>query len=943
MNSLVLMMAVAASAAGTNAEAAKEPWRDPTVSSINRLPARAIAVPCASEEMARAIAAGERPRTDAKYLTSLNGTWAFQWKHTFDAPEWEQTTTIPVPSAWQLQGDFDPAIYTNIKYPLEGWETGDPLTEPDKKFSSHYYRNPVGRYSRAFTVPADWKGRRVVIHFGGVSSAFYLVVNGKEVGYSEDSRLPAEFDITPFLKEGVNNLQVDVYKHCDGTFLEDQDFWRMSGIFRDVWLVAEQKDAPKDLVVSATLSDDDTVGTLTVTDESGRTLLEKTYANPKLWSCETPNLYTETVAYKGPDGATDYRAVTFGFRRIEIKDSVVYLNGKRLLIKGIDRHEIEPEGGYTVTVEGMKRDLEVMRRFNINAVRTSHYPNDPTWYELCDRAGIYLVCEANVEAHEAWNPRKKPLPANPLYHDAIVERNVNMVKTFRNHPSIIFWSLGNESGDGPAMSDAYKGIKALDETRPVQYESARFSDHSDIMCPMYDRPHQVERYVANNPKKPHILCEYSHAMGNSNGDIHWYTDLTRKYPSAQGGFIWDFADQAVWKTQADGTRTLAFGGDFGGAPNEGNGHCNGLFAATREPHAGAYEVKHAYQNISVDAFDWETKTATIWNGFRFLSLDGIEGVWRVETNGAVIATGKLDLTDFPADTTRQIAIPEMPAGDAVTFVFSRKGETEEIAHDQFTKPFVPVPVNVGAGEDVTSLFRYNFARALTDNDRGWKMDRVCRPWFNATKDQKIPAGSTSDLKATRQADGSILVDWTLVAAPEKPDGKVAPIPRVGLTFEIPLDFTRATWYGMGPWENYVDRRRGALLGEWSAQIGLESGRDGNYSVPYLARLNPDNYVRPGEQGTRTECRRVTFTAADGRTITVTALNAPFTFSARPYTDAALEKAWHQEELAADDHITVAIDAVMVGVGGDDSWGARPHDYAMLGAGTYRLQFKVEGL
>ena len=452
---------------------AKEVWRDPGVFEQNRLPARSIMVPCESAKTALAVAKGEKPRTESKWLQSLNGDWGFKWKHDFYAKEWEKTAKIAVPGCWQLQGEYDPALYTNVTYPIHGWNEGDPYVEPPKDYTSHYYRNPVGLYSRSFSIPADWKGRRVVIHFGGVSSAMFLRVNGKEVGYSQDSRLPAEFDITSFLKDGDNALEVEVLKHCDGSFLEDQDFWRFSGIFRDVWLVAEGKDAPYDLVVDAKLSDDFKTGTLAVRDAEGKTLLEKKYESPKLWSCEAPNMYYETVSAGG-----SVYPVAFGFRKVEIRDAVIYINGKRALFMGADRHEMEPGTGYTVTLEGMKKDIEIFHDLNINAVRTCHYPDDPTWYELCDREGIYVVCEANIEAHGAgiYGKAKDALPKNPIYRDAIVSRGVNMVKTFRNHPSIVTWSLGNETGDGPAMKDEYDAMMAIDSTRPIQYEGAQDSD-----------------------------------------------------------------------------------------------------------------------------------------------------------------------------------------------------------------------------------------------------------------------------------------------------------------------------------------------------------------------------------------------------------------------------------------------------------------------------------
>ena len=936
--------------AGAAVSAQTPPWATPEVNAINRLPARAIAVPCESATKALMIARGDLPRTESKWLQSLNGVWRFKWKHTIDYPNWEKEGDIVVPGCWQLQGDFDPPLYTNIPYPIADNGTGDPRLEPPEHYTSHYYRNPVGLYSLAFSVPKDWKGRRVVIHFGGVSSAMFVRLNGKEVGYSEDSRLPAEFDLTPYLEfdggslfssvkpDEANLLEVEVLKHCDGTLLEDQDFWRFSGIFRDVWLVAEKPEAPRDLVVDAALSDDYQTGTLTVRDENGKTLLSKTYAKPRLWSCETPNLYYETIEMDG-----DYRAVAFGFRKVEIKDAVLYINGKRALFMGTDRHEMQPESGYTVTLEGMKRDIEIFHDLNINAVRTCHYPDDPTWYELCDREGIYVVCEANIESHGAGY-EEKTYAKKPAFLQSHVERGVNMVKTFRNHPSVVIWSLGNEAGDGPNFTAEYKAMRAVDPTRPIQYERAIHGDNTDIFCPMYMRPWDVERYVKESPKKPLVLCEYTHAMGNSNGAVHDYWDLVRKYPSMQGGFVWDFVDQAVWKSDSFGT-WLSYGGDWGDQPNDDNFNCNGLVDATRAYHPGAYEVKHAYQPIHVDAYDWEKGEATIHNGYRFLSLDGVMGWWSLERNGAKVAEEKLDLAHFAADTVKKCVTGARGAfGDTITFRFYRNGQ--EIAHDQFVKPFVPQKVEEEkeADEDEKlppGLFRVNLWRAPTDNDRGWNMPKICKVWKEATCYQTFPEGVTSALKTAALGSGRHLVEFTLtVTATNLP-----PLPRVGLTFTLPADYTHVAWYGLGPWENYRDRARAALLGIYDAEVCLVKGlMDATGTISYpLNRLNPDNYSEPGEQGYRTGCRWLELSNGDGDGVRITAVNAPFGFNAWPYSQLSLERAKHQWDLAVENEITVNIDAVQMGVGGDDSWGARPHAQHMIGPGTYRLSFIYETL
>lgn len=861
----------AAALTAVNTLAPLPPWRDPAVNSINRLPARALLVPTAPN--------GE------KWELSLDGEWNFKWKANADEA-WTKSGKIAVPSCWQLQGDYDPPLYTNSTYPLGFDGSGDPTIDPPStNYTSQVFRTPVGLYSRTFSVPENWRARRTVIRFLGVSSAYYVRVNGVEVGYAEDSRLPDEFDISAALKDGENTLEVEVYKHCDGSYLEDQDFWRLSGIFRSVSLVSEAKDAVKDLVVETWLAEDYSVGLYTLKDETGRALKTCRIEEPKLWSPENPNLYTDTIVSGG-----DNYTVTFGFRRIEIKNSVIYLNGDRILFKGVNRHEMEPETGYTVTEKGMEKDLELFREFNVNAVRNCHYPNVPVWYDKTDSRGFMVVCEANVEAHGVPNyygSNQYYLPCNPLFHDAIVERNVRMVKFYRNHPSILIWSLGNESGDGPAMVDAYKAIKAIDPTRPVQYEAAGNAAHTDIRCPMYMRPWDCEKYVKEKPAKPFVLCEYTHAMGNSNGGVHKYWELAKKYPSFQGGFVWDFQDQAIYQTLPDGTKRLAYGGDFGDQPNDDNFNCNGLFDACRKPHPGAYELKHAYQPIHVTSYDPEKDEAIV-------ECDLYESSW----------------TNFTHKVTKN--------DDGVLFEFF-DDDGRLVAWDQVVAPFVPRSGEVkivGAGD--RSRFMLNFWRAPTDNDRGWNMQRRCRLWQEATELQRLPKGVKSDLLVLKLDDGSTLVDWTLVV----PKG-LPPLPRVGLTLTIPKTDAPIVWNGFGPWENYSDRSEGAILATHTLA---------------LKDFNPDNYIEPGEQGYRTNTRWLMIGDFE-----VEALSGPFGFNVWPYPQVALETARHMEEVKETDSLTINIDAAMMGVGGDDSWGATPHPEYMLGDGTYHLIFKVKGL
>ena len=911
------------------------PWRTPAVNSINRLPARSLLVPCESEDIAIGIAEGSLERTASRWVQSLNGTWDFKWKSNVDK-EWEKTGKITVPSCWQLQGEYDPPLYTNVRYPLAFDGSGDPMIEPPKDFTSYAMRNPVALYTTTFSRPWRWWFRRTVLRFHGVSSAFYVRVNGKEVGYAEDSRLPSEFDVTPYLKVfGSNTLEVEVYKHSDGTYLEDQDFWRLSGIFRDVYLVSEHKDAPKDFVVETEIADDLKSGKFTLRDEKGGEIKVRDVGPQqfRLWSAEYPYVYITPVEHKWGwwiFGGVDHYTAQFGFRKIEIRDSVIYLNGKRLLFKGADRHEMQPESGYSVTMEGMKKDISILKSFNLNAVRTCHYPDTPDWYDLCDREGIMLVCEANVESHGAGYGEKS-LAKHEEWQQSHVERGTRMVQFYRNHPSILIWSMGNEAGDGINFEAEYKAMRAIDATRPIQYEGAQDSDHSDIKCPMYMPPKACEQYVANNPKKPLVLCEYTHAMGNSNGGIQEYWDLAKKYPSFQGGFIWDFVDQAIWKTDEKG-KWLAYGGDFGDKPNDDNFNCNGFIDATRWPHPGAFEIRHAYQSIHVTDFDWATGKAKIENGYLFTPLEEFDCSVELAKDGADISSTPLDVEDVAADSVKEVTV-DVKDADVVTFLFYR--DEKLVAWDQFAKPFVAKAAPQAAGEASAAPFKMNFWRAPTDNDRGWRMGEVCKVWKDATDTQKLPEGVTSDLKVSKLADGRTLVDWTLVV----PKG-LPPIPRVGLTFTVPKNERTVEWYGLGPWENYSDRATGALLATHKATVDLVNGlADADGKIPYArGRLNPDNYIEPGEQGYRTGVRRLTLGALE-----LEALNAPFGFNAWPYSQKMLEGKKHQWELSEEDAITLNVDAVQMGVGGDNSWGARPHDAYMPKDGTYRLVFAVKGL
>ena len=585
-------------------------WENPYVTQIGRLPSRTVMTPFDTAEEALRNAALEIGREASPHILMLNGTWKFGWAKRpeerakdFWEPEYDVSkwADILVPGCWQKQGAYDPPILTNTKYP----HANNPpyiMTAPPKGFTAFAMRNPVGSYRRDFVLPEAWQGRRVVLHFDGVGAAAYVWVNGTRVGYTEDSKLPAEFDVTAAVRPGKNVLAVEVYRWSDGSYLEDQDFWRMSGIHRSVWLVAEQPAGLRDYVATTTLAGGD--GTLTVKPEiAGKAKVTMslydgdkkvgdladgkiTVKDVKPWTAETPNLYALLFTVEA-GGKTDYIARPVGFREVTIDGNVLKVNGKRILIKGVNRHEIDPNLGYTVTREEMVAEIREMKAMNLNAVRTCHYPDSTDWYDLCDKYGLYLVDEANIEAHGNESIAKAK---DFLQHH--LERSERMILRDRNHPSVIIWSMGNESGFGSNFEAVYKANKALDPTRPTQYQRAGTGPCTDIAVPFYVWPDGMERYAKNNPAKPYIQCEYAHALGNTMGDFKAYWDLFRKYPCLQGGFIWDWRDQSQWKTSPDGTgRYLSSGGESGDAPNDHYTGDDGLLSADLRWHPSAIETR----------------------------------------------------------------------------------------------------------------------------------------------------------------------------------------------------------------------------------------------------------------------------------------------------------------------------------------------------------------
>ena len=674
-----------ASAAAISAAAQQQtlaPWQDPGIFEQNRLPMTASV------------------RSDCPTL-SLDGTWKFIWSENLDlrtdfaAPGLDDSSwgTMPVPGIWELNGYGDP-IYTNHGYPWKGHFDNNPPFVPEE-------HNHTGHYRRHFKLTGDQARSRVVLRIGSATSNVRVWVNGKHVGYSEDSKLEAAFDITSFVKKGDNLVALEIMRWCDGTYLECQDFWRLCGIARGVSLdFRPRKAAIHDVRVRAdmhgsydfdvTAPEADQVRyELTAPDGTRTVHTEKTYGDGscwsgrledvKLWSAEAPNLYTLRVTSLRKGKAVESAMLDVGFRSVEIKNSQLLVNGQPVLIKGVNRHEMSPDGAYCVSREEMLRDIRVMKELNINTVRTCHYPNDPFWYELCDRYGLYVIDEADIESH-GMGYGAETLAKRDDFAAAHMIRMQRMVQRDKNHPSIIVWSLGNEAGDGPNFEKTYAWTKSFDPTRPVQYERAEMNDHTDIFCPMYAGYKECEDYCSNNPPKPLIQCEYAHAMGNSLGGFAEYWDLVRRYPSFQGGCIWDFVDQAlrwpydpaqgkVCSTNGAGSKLdsegkpswiYVFGGDFNTYDfSDESFNCNGIVSPDRVPHPGAEEVRYQYRSILCSASNEDIKDGyvNIYNENFFIDLGRYRCEWQLVQDGRLIRRGCMDMPAVAPQTLERVQFP----------------------------------------------------------------------------------------------------------------------------------------------------------------------------------------------------------------------------------------------------------------------------------------------
>ncbi len=1026
-------------------------WENPLVFGRNKLPPRCAAWPCPDAAAARASRYESAP-----WVRSLNGRWRFRWAPdpasrpvgfqapAFDAAGWAE---IPVPSTWELQG-YGVPIYVNSRYPFQP----DPprvMSDPPPAFTASRQRNPVGSYRTAFDVPADWSGRRILLHFAGVSAACHVWVNGQAVGYSEDARSPAEFDITASARPGANLLAVEVYRFCDGSYLEDQDMWRLSGIFRDVFLYCAPPVSLWDFHVDAALdaacedgsvalhvtlrnataaAADDCRVRLTLTAPDGAVAAEQAEAvgsaapgigaphvtarvpvrRPLWWTPETPNLYGAVVELLRDGRVVEARRADVGFRRVALGGSTFTVNGRALKIKGVNRHEFDPVTGYSLTRERMEQDVRLIKQANLNFVRTSHYPNDPRWYELCDRYGLFVLDEANVESH-GLSYHKKVLPGDrPEWEPAVVDRVRRMAIRDRGHACVVMWSLGNEAGYGRAFLAMRAALLAADpQQRPIQY--ADMNCAGDVDSQTYPTTEWLLQHVAGKATRkgerdevalkeqhgaypsgrPFLMNEYAHAMGNSLGNFRDYWDVIESHPLLIGGFIWEWVDQTPYKTGPDGRRHYAYGGDFGDEPNDGVFCCKGLVDAERAPRPHYWEAQKVHQYVRVRAGNIAQGIVHVRNAYTFTNLSAFDADWTLEADGAVVATGSLGRLDIPPGTEQAVTVPlgEAPRrAGAECFLTLRfrlpapavwADAKHVVAWEQLavpggpSTPAEPTPgkawrregadwvaetpggvVRVdgrtgclaswrsGGRERLASPLRLNFWRVPTDNDNGWKAPKRMGDWQTAGARAelqslaadgarleaalRVPVGTTTAglMYATRR-DGSLQVRLTLRAG-----GKAPELPRVGLQFALPAGVDRVEWFGRGPHENYWDRKDGAAVGRYRSTVG--------------AWVTP--YVRPQENANRCDVRWIAFADATGQGLRVAALGKPFGVSAWPYTAEDLARAAHDHELPRRADVTVNVDALQMGVGGDNSWGLPVHEaYRIPAAGTYALDLLLRPL
>ena len=1008
-------------------------WENTSILNVNKEDPHATLIPYNSEENAI-----NGNRLNSEFIKILNDSWKFNWcekpedrpkdfyKTNFDDARWNR---IPVPSNWQLHG-YGVPIYLNMPYPFE----------KNPPFIKNDY-NPVGSYRYEFSVSDKWKDRETFIHFDGVESAFYLWINGKKVGYSQGSRTPAEFNITPYLKDGKNLLAAEVYRWSDGSYLECQDFWRLSGIFRNVYLYSTPKTHIRNFEVSTDFDDSYDDALLSVTakvknygqlaskndkvefsllDGNGKIVQEEVLSQeksvliyqgeesiiylkskidtPKKWSADHPNLYTLIIRLLNEnDDITEILSSKIGFREVEMKNGQLNVNGKPILLKGTNRHEHDPKTGHYVSEESMRNDIILMKKNNINAVRTSHYPNDPKWYDLCDEYGIYLIDEANIESHGIGYHPEKTLANKPEWKEAHIDRVRRMYERDKNHPSVIIWSMGNEAGDGTNFEAAGDWLHKNDPHRPVHYERAGLRSYVDIYSPMYSGIGWLEKYANKYDDRPFILCEYAHAMGNSVGNLQDYWDVIEKYDVLQGGFIWDWVDQGLIKKDEYGEKHFAYGGDFGEKRHDKNFCMNGIVRSERESTAKLVEVKKVYQNIAFSNWELKRNLLQIKNKFFFTNLNEFNFKWEIKESGFPLQSGILTDIFIEPQKSKVVEIPFSkislkPGKEYFLNVFAELKEDEPwgktghvISSEQIKLPFykdktVEVKQNLEAltiaeNENIISISNSSFKvifdvkkgsikkysidgaeffkkgpepnywRAPTDNDFGNGMQNRCAVWKDAGKQTEILKYKLNKINNSKvelefsfnlkETSSSHFTKYTILG-----NGSITIFNKFT---PIKNDLPELPRFGMNMhlnknFENVKWYGRGPSENYWDRKTG-------SFIDIYESTVNDlyEEYASVQETGNRCDNRWIILSDKNDKGLAFIGYPT-IDFSALYYSieDLTVENRGekHAYELKKNNFISLNIDYKQTGVGGDNSWGARTHKKYTLNSKEYSYTFTI---
>lgn len=996
-----------------HAQQPAQPWSNPKVQNENALAPYAWFIPAATE-------ADALQNAPSPFVQSLDGVWKFRldsapaarpqnfFAEDYDVSRWEN---IKVPAHWQTQG-FDRFIFTDVEYPIPV----NPPYPPE-------LNNPVGSYRRDFTIPDNWGDRNVILHFGAVNSFFFCWVNGKYVGLGKDSKTASEFDITRFLRKGRNTLSVQVFRFSDATYLEGQDMWKLSGIERSVQLIARPKTRAQDFFVKAGLDSSYTNGLLQLDlhfntpvkggylqakllDDNNTVIMTRRAAltgsenyqislvvpNVKSWNAENPSLYNLLIAYYDTHGKLiEVIKHRTGFRTLEIRNGLLLVNGVAIKIKGVNRHEHNMYTGKVITRDEMIADIKLMKQYNINAVRSSHYPNSPDWYELCDEYGLYVVDEANIECDGMSFSPLQTLSDKPEWKEAYLHRTRRMFETNKNHCSIITWSLGNESAFGENFIATYHYLKTMDSTRPVQYEAAGRNEYTDIVCPMYKSPGVMLEYVKKWNPRPFIQCEYAHMMGNGGGNLKDYWDLIYQHQQLQGGFIWDFSDQTFKQKDKQGREIWAYGRDMGqvGLTSDTSYCADGLFAADRSPHPQAFELKKVIQPVTFETVPLSASQLRIINRLDFTNLEQFDFSWYIRCNGETVAKGPLQVGAVLPHQAKTVPLT-LPALSNKAYFLTVEMRTKNatavlpanhlLAWEQFELPCSPQDtaspiaqkINLSqnaeqikiTGDDFEITFSKNtgwlsgysyqqqaimqsplephFWRAPTDNDIGNSQQMRCAVWKDVMQTAHLDSirldpykaiirtwHSLPAVKATYLATYTVSGDGAVQVTVTMKTGKetMPELPRFGMRTILRGAFDNVAWLGRGPFDNYADRYTAAAVD--------------------LYRMKADQlfhpYPRAQESGYRTGVRWMSLTDQQG--IGLTAKGTPqicagvlhFNMDKLEFDRHAAENN-HGGSITNEDLVWWNIDYKQSGVGGDNSWGATPHAAFMLPYQDYSYSF-----